>query len=156
MPTTGPNVRPGEKVPTLPAGADRNSRPGASQFALYWFQALDWGYATTSSALARQLYLPQCTDCGRFMKIFDLTRSKGLSLRGGRLSATSRQIVANDQRHPGSTVIDVTISQTAVRSVKPSGAVVERNKGVSGIRYRLWLTWTDNGWKVLDYKQAVA
>ncbi|SHH34584.1 hypothetical protein SAMN05443575_3763 [Jatrophihabitans endophyticus] len=154
VPTTGPNVRPGEKPPTESALAKTHTPPGATEFALFWFQALDWGYATTDSTLAKQLYTVACADCARFVTVFDELRSKRQHLVGGRITPVSRHLVANDQRHPGTTVVDVKIDTEAVASVDGHGKTVERAPAKKALRYRLWLAWAKGRWAVTDYKQV--
>ena len=40
--TTGPNVRPGERPPIMPAAAKQHTQEGALAFAGYFIKALDW------------------------------------------------------------------------------------------------------------------
>src|SRR5215475_14331441 len=76
--TTGPNIRPGEKPPTFPQSMEKDVPSAAGTFAVYWMKTIDWGYATVSSTLARTAFSPACTDCARFMKVFDDAHAKGV------------------------------------------------------------------------------
>jgi hypothetical protein len=154
--TTGPNVRPGEKPPVLPDLATRNSRAGAAEFARYWFAALDWGYATTDSTLAKTLYLPACTDCARFMKNFDNAKARSQHFSGGRAAVTNVAVARNDHRQRADTAIDVTIAVGALRTVDASGHVVSSAPQIDAITYRVWLRRVSSRWAVVDFKQAVA
>jgi hypothetical protein len=101
VPTTGPNVSPGEKPPTLAAIGKTNTPQGATQFARYWFAALDWGYATTSSTLARELYAASCTGCAGFAtNIIDSVGTQRRHYRGGRITVSGTEVVPTD-RHAG-------------------------------------------------------
>lgn len=134
--TTGPNVRPGEKPPVLPALAKTNTRAGAITFAVYWVQALDWGCATTDSTLARSLYSPVCTDCARFMKNFDDTRRAGEHFVGGRLRLISSTIAANDGRHDAQDAVDVTASAGALRTLDNKGGMVSSASAIAAAGFR--------------------
>jgi hypothetical protein len=155
VPTTGPNVSPGEKPPVLGALGKTNTPQGATLFARYWFAALDWGYATTSSALARELYLPSCSDCERFMKNFDEPRARQQHFRGGRSVVLGTLLVDDDNRHLGSTVVDVTIRVAALTTLDSFGNEVESAPAIGSLIYRLWLRWRTGKWAVIDFKQVV-
>jgi hypothetical protein len=153
--TTGPNVRPGEKPPVRPELATRNSRAGAAEFARYWFAALDWGYATTDSTLAKTLYLPACIDCARFIKIFDVARSKGEHFRGGRSAVIETLLASNDSRHPDATPVDVTIRVAALDTLRSDESVVVSAPAIPKLTSRIWLKWLGERWAVLDTKRVV-
>jgi hypothetical protein len=154
--TTGPNVRPGEKPPVRPELATRNSPAGAAEFARYWFAALDWGYATTDSTLAKSLFASSCTGCARFMRnILDYTRDHHRHFVGGRLAVVGVAVRTNDHHAHASAVLDVTVVQTALKVVDASGEVVGRAPAVDHGSFRTWLRWDGDQWVVADWKQAV-
>jgi hypothetical protein len=153
--TTGPNVRPGEKPPVLPDLATHNSRAGAAEFARFWFRALDWGYATTDSTLAKSLYLSACTDCARFMRnILDARARTGRHFKGGRIIVTEVAIAPNDHDARDAISVDVTANQAALKVLDGHGRVVESTAATSGARFRTWLTWQSDAWAIVDWKQA--
>ncbi|MEO9140368.1 MAG: DUF6318 family protein [Jatrophihabitans sp.] len=154
VPTTGPNVRPGEKPPVLTGLARDNSPPGAVDFTLFWFESVDWAYATTDSTLARQQFSKLCTGCERFMKnIIDESARKNEHFRGGRLSVTTRALAKNDGHNGSSAVVDTRVNQTKFKLVSAQGKTVDTSNGVSGARFRTWLAWLDGRWVVVDWKQ---
>jgi hypothetical protein len=153
--TTGPNVRPGEKPPTFPQSLQKNFPSAAGAFATYWMQTIDWGYATVDSSLARTAFSPVCTDCTRFMKIFDEARAKGVQFHGGRMAISKWMIEPNDHHNGATAVIDVTVSIGALRAIDRSGHVVESDPAQPRVTYRIWLKWTRATWTVVDTKQAV-
>lgn len=155
VPTSGPNVRPGEKPPVLTALGHKNSRAGAADFSLFWFQALDWGYATTNSALAKKLFLPQCSDCARLASAPDQAGRAAHHFSGGRLSVSTRRVVVDDFRHPGTTVLDVAVSAEPLKTLDSKNRIVSTEPGIGKIVYRLWLAWSANSWAVLDIKEAL-
>ncbi|MDT4908366.1 MAG: hypothetical protein QOI69_1607, partial [Pseudonocardiales bacterium] len=116
--TTGPNVRPGEKPPTPPPGIRVNRPVGSLGFATYWMEALDWGYATTDSTLARSLYASSCTGCTRFLhNAIDVIRQRNQHFRGGRISVTATDLVPTDGHSGATAIVDVTIQQTALKII---------------------------------------
>jgi hypothetical protein len=154
--TTGPNVRPGEKPPLLPAEGLENFPAGADVFARYWIEALDWGYATTDSTLAKSLYVSSCTNCSRFVSgEFDSVASKGEHYQGGRLSISASEAQKNDHHLGATSVTDVTVSQAKLAVVSSSGDIVEKTAATPSIRYRVWLRWSGD-WHVVDWKQVVS
>jgi hypothetical protein len=153
--TTGPNVRPGEKPPTFPQSLQKNLPSAAGAFAAYWMQTIDWGYATVDSSVARTAFSPLCTDCTRFMKIFDEARAKGVQFHGGRMAISKWMIEPNDHRNGATAVIDVTVSIGALQAIDRSGHVVESDPAHTHVLYRVWLRWTSTRWRVVDTKLGV-
>ncbi|WP_375491292.1 DUF6318 family protein [uncultured Jatrophihabitans sp.] len=154
VPTTGPNVRPGERPPTLPAVGHEDKPIGADFYARYWIETLDWGYATTSSALARTAFSPVCTGCARFVTTYDLTSKAGDHFVGGRSSITSSAIADNDKRNGAQYAVDITISVAPLKTVDAKGAAVSSAKPLT-ITFRNWLAWRGVGFTVVDFKQVV-
>jgi hypothetical protein len=125
------------------------------EFARYWFAALDWGYATTDSTLAKTLFLPQCKDCTRFMRNFDGPKAHHEHFSGGRSTITSNALIEGDTTHPGATVVDVTINVSALKTLDSKDHVISKAPPVHSFVSRLWLRWSDQKWAVLDSKQVV-
>jgi uncharacterized protein DUF6318 len=153
--TTGPNVRPGERPPTFPRSLNKNLPSAAGAFAQYWEQTIDWGYATVDSSLARTAFSPVCTDCTRFMKIFDEAHAKGVQFHGGRMAISKWMIEPNDHRNGATAVIDVTVSIGALQAIDRSGHIVESDPAHTHVLYRVWLRWTSTRWRVVDTKLGV-
>lgn len=122
---------------------------------MYWFQALDWGYATTDSTLAKTLYLPECSDCARFMINFDDARAKQEHFKGGRITVLSARIASGDKRHAGATPVDVTISSGALRTLTASSRTVDSSPPFPKLLYRVWVRWTGMYWRLVDMKEGV-
>lgn len=151
--TTGPNVRPGEKPPKLPAIAKKHSSVGAEEFARYWFHALDWAYATTDSTLARTLFSPSCAGCRRFVEeILDAPRTHHEHFIGGRISVESTRLVGADRS--SKRIVDVVVDQTRLKVVNSAGRVVQVTPPTSHALFRTWLSWRSGSWEVSEWKQA--
>jgi hypothetical protein len=133
-----------------------DTQAGAQSFAAYWFRALDWGYATTDSTLARSLYAPICTDCTRFMHNFDAPRRLGHHFRGGRLTVIGAKVTRNDGRHGADQAVDVVIDAQALVEMNGAGRIVGRSPAIHNLTYRVWASWTSGRWVVVDTKEVVA
>jgi hypothetical protein len=139
----------------LPPVGRTHTPDGARLFAEFWLEALDWGYATTDSTLARRLYSPACTDCARFMHNFDDTRRKGHYLMGGRSTITAAYLASNERRHGAEQAVDVTIRVAALIERDQAGHIVSRAVAIPSLTYRVWLAWQHDVWKVVDTKEVV-
>jgi len=153
--STGPNVRPGEKPPTVPAQAKTNTDLGAELYARYWMQALDWGYATTDSSLAKAAFFSTCAGCTKFMQQFDGTRAQARHFRGGRIQILGTSLQPNDHHNQATAVYDLTSSQEALQVLTGSGKVVDSAPAIPKDVSRIWLRWTNDSWTVADWKEVV-
>jgi predicted lipid-binding transport protein (Tim44 family) len=118
-------------------------------------QTIDWGYATVDSTLARTAFSPVCTDCTRFMKIFDNARAKGVHFRGGRMTISKWLLQPNDHHNGATAVVDTTVSISALQATDRAGKVVESDPAHAHVLYRVWLRWTGTRWTVVDTKLGV-
>ena len=91
MPTTGKNVRAGEKPPVEPVLATQHTLAGAAAFSKFFIQTIDWGYATTNGAYPRHYYTSACIGCSNQADGIDRTRAAGNYYVGGRLQVVSSQ-----------------------------------------------------------------
>ena len=133
----------------LPAGAEDDTPAAAVTFAEFWIDTLDWGYATTSSALARQWYAKSCSDCELFMKTFDNAKKLGYSFRGGRIYVLGGQVAENDKRFGAQFAVDVTLASSALTVVNRAGKVLERDPATAKITFRLWVERVSHRWAVV-------
>ncbi|WP_375479640.1 DUF6318 family protein [uncultured Jatrophihabitans sp.] len=150
VPTTGPNVRPGEKPPLLPGVGKRDSAAGAITFAQFWVETLDWGYATTSSTLSRAWFAPSCTDCALLMRNFDEPRAAGDHFVGGRLSLRSAQLAPTGGQFNASRAVDVSFTAAKARLVNASGETVSSSPATREVTFRLWLARSGSRWLVVQ------
>ena len=122
---------------------------------MFWFLALDWGYATTDSTLAKTLYSASCTDCERFMHNFDDTKSAAQRFQGGRLHIVETEVVAVHQPSNAEFAVDVTFDLDASKRIDPQGKILSAAGARRGLIYRVWLTWRDQGWSIVDFKRGI-
>lgn len=153
--TTGPNVRPGEKPPTLPAVGRTHTAAGARAVAVFYIQALDWGYATMDSTLAKSLYAKSCKGCARFvMSEFESEQHANQHYVGARSFVTGAQSVVNDHHNGANAVVDVTVSQAKGHLVASNHDVVRKVPAAHG-DFRGWLGWRGGRWVIVDWKVKV-
>jgi hypothetical protein len=146
--TTGPNVRPGEKPPTLPAAAKQHTPAGALAFAEYYFQAFDWGYATSDPFLVQEISGPKCTACQRYVNGLEtLTQSAGY-VRGGRVSLESAKLVTGSFRVKSDYVVELVNREQAVVLVKPGVTPTTAQAAVRDDTSLVFASWVAGRWQV--------
>jgi hypothetical protein len=153
--TTGPNVRPGEKPPTLPAVAKTNSNAGALAFAEYWERTIDWGYATVDSTLMRAAYSPGCKLCDQQAQIFDKATNNRVSFRGGREAIIGASLKKNDHHNGATAVVDITFDVQQLKVTDHTGKVVETDPATPHVTARIWVRWIAGKWLVVDDKKVI-
>jgi hypothetical protein len=147
--TTGPNVRPGEKPPTIPAAAGRHTSPGAIAFAIYYFEAFDWSIATNDVSLIGDISSTECASCARVLRFFAELRRSGDVLRGGRTVVTDAGIAAGRFNYRGEVVVRVHTTQSAEFRGQPdsrSARVADRTTSTSLV----FLNWRAGSWRVAE------
>lgn len=154
VPTTGPNVRPGEKPPKLDALGHQRSAPGVVEFATFWVRAIDWGYATTNPNILRGLFLPSCVVCENFLKNFSFTAAHHQHFEGGRVSILQAVLARSDTKN-GARAVDVTMKAAPLRIVTDAGVTVRRSRG-ERVTLRIWARWIRGNWRVAREAQVVS
>ena len=147
--TTGPNVAPGEKPPTLPEDATRHTPTGALQFAYYYYDAFDWSIATNDSYLISAISLPTCQACRRFINGLADLHSKGQVLRGGRVSISSASIVTGSFNFKSDYVVKMILdegSETLEQADGTSATVAAAAKTTSLV----FVSWLTSAWKIVE------
>ena len=147
--TTGPNVRPGERPPTMPATAKEHTQEGALAFAGYFIRALDWSFATTNPALLVPVSSPSCVACNSYISRLNTLRRAHGFLQGGRLKLISERVATGSFSIRSDYVIITRTSQEAVSlislSAKPSH-ISDATEDES----RLYIAWAPSGWTAVE------
>jgi hypothetical protein len=145
--TTGPNLRnAGEQPPRLPAGATKNSGAGATAFAQFFVQTIDWGFATTSANYMAHYFDPACDECQQQKSGLEATASQGWHFVGGRYTIRSAALTAGSQTN--ATVL-VTVAIAASKTVDRAGTVQSSTPADSDFGLRLSLVWQQSNWVVV-------
>jgi hypothetical protein len=146
---TGPNVRPGETPPEYPALARQHTPDGALAFAVYYFKAFDWGYATNDSSLVAAISAPRCDACASYVKGLRSLRKRQEDLLGGRITLRSSSVAPNTYRIEAEYVVDVAVDEqpvvlhgpTATHTVSPAA----RND-----HSLVFVAWRRTAWEVVE------
>jgi hypothetical protein len=148
--TTGPNVRPGEKPPMFPRAANRHSRFGAQVFALYYFKAFDWGYATNDPSLVQRISSTRCGACRSYVTGLQSVVQHGNVLLGGRISLRPRSSISpNHYRIEADYVVDVRLDEAPVLVATPS-ATRTAAPALVGDHSLVFVSWSGGRWRVVE------
>jgi hypothetical protein len=147
--TTGPGVTPGETPPTMPAIARQNSVLGASNFAAYFYRALDWSLATTDAYLLRSISSVDCESCQDYIATLDALRTQGGHVSGGRILITG-VAVAQGTLVPSDYVISVTVNQEPGSAIRPSQSPSSVAVGATGAVNSLYVLWVGDHWQARE------
>jgi hypothetical protein len=147
--TTGPNVRPGEKPPELPAAAKSHEEFSAARFAEYFFRAFDWSIATNDPTLLKHYSATTCKWCSHTIRDLDTLNTEHKVLLGGRVTIVQSGVILDDHRVKSERVALVEMKQGAETVVSSDGTrkSVAQASHPTGIVY---MSWQENHWVVLE------
>ena len=147
--TSGPNVRRGERPPTMPAAAKEHTQEGALAFAGYFIRALDWSIATTDPSLLVPISSPSCAACNSYIsRLNSLRRAHGY-LQGGRLKLISEKIAIGSFSIRSDYVIVTRTFQEAVLLISPRVKPSHISDATQD-ESRVYVMWARNGWIAVE------
>jgi hypothetical protein len=144
--TTGPGVKPGETPPTLNAYSLLHTMTGAQNFAVYYFKALDWSFATTDPYLLEQVSAPTCSACQKYIESISALDAAGGHLQGGRVQVSGFSMSVGNLV-PAEYVIDMTLIQDPGVAIRPSTNPSPVASGGAAIKVTLYLSWVSLHWQ---------
>ncbi len=148
VPTTGPNIKRGEKPPIMPLEATQHTADGAKAFAEFFVKTIDWGYAVTSGAYVRHFAAATCSDCTGQANFLDAQRRLGRHFVGSRFTIT-KSVIANGRGGPGvDTTVRVMFDITAFEEVSTSSKFIRGDGPHNGYSFIVNLHWETAGWVV--------
>ena len=147
--TTGPNVRPGEKPPTLDDAVATHDASGAREFAYYFFRALDWSIATNDAALVHPLVSSDCRRCAAAINNLDDLGRSHQKILGGRIRVEEASVVTGHFAFSADVVVKVSTYQSEERLVDQAGKVIHREPASSDVSL-LFASWLQGSWKVVE------
>jgi hypothetical protein len=149
--TTGPGVKPGETPPELDPLGTNDDEQGALDFAAYFIKALDWSIATNDPVLIRQVALPSCTTCSKYIAKLDAFDggTQGY-VSGGRISITSIAIARGTSSITADQIVELTLFQEPDVIHRPSVAPSTETPSPASVKTRIYLSWVENVWKVVE------
>jgi len=147
--TSGPNLRPGERPPAMPAAAKQHTQEGALAFAGYFIRALDWSIATTDPSLLVPISSPSCAACNSYIsRLNSLRRARGY-LQGGRLKLISEKIATGSFSIRSDYVIVTRTYQEAVLLISPRVKPSHISDAIQD-ESRVYVVWARNGWIAVE------
>lgn len=147
--SSGPNVRRGERPPTMPAAAKEHTQEGALAFAGYFIRALDWSIATTDPSLLVPISSPSCAACNSYIsRLNSLRRAHGY-LQGGRLKLISEKIAIGSFSIRSDYVIVTRTFQEAVLLISPRVKPSHISDATQD-ESRVYVMWARNGWIAVE------
>lgn len=149
VPTTGPNVNPGEVAPTEPTTARTRTSEGAIAFVGYYVHTLDWVYATSRPDLLSPFFGPGCSTCRNGQTFIEgLVRSG--QIHGGRITIKQVGLVKNDARLGAVFAISANIAVDSASVVSTSGATATSFPPTPDTTLTEWIGWDHGAWKILE------
>ena len=148
--TTGPNVRPGEKPPEFPDLARQHTANGALAFAIYYFKAFDWGYATNDPYLVAAISLPQCRACRIYVRSVRSLERSGRILRGGRITFNVASIFHGSVRLRADEVIDVSLNEEPVIIDSPAAPPSTAAARARNDHSLVFVSWVRGRWRIVE------
>jgi hypothetical protein len=148
--TSGPNVRPGERPPTMPAAAKQHTQEGALAFAGYFIRALDWSIATTDPTSLDAVSAPECQACRAYITELNRLQAEGGRIQGGRMTLRSASADFRPRDRPSE-------YQVAVKYVQDPDYVIRRSSlpspdGTASKTYSSFvlLRWITTKWQTVE------
>lgn len=116
-------------------------------FAAYYFDALDWSYATNDPYLIEKVAAPTCTACRRAADRISALSGEGRLVTGGRLSVRRIDMVFETFGIKADRVLEVTTFQSAVQVSagvgQPASSVPAQTS-----RHLFFASWRGGRWQV--------
>jgi hypothetical protein len=152
--TTGPNVRPGEEPPILPAIAHRRSDAGATAFGAYYFRALDWSIATNDATAVNLISDKACKACQRVSAAIGTLKGNHQTEVGGRIDVVAYGLAQGRFDVRSEHVVKVEYDEQAVRLTRSGAAEQTTLRAVRGASSYVFVSWMDGGWRIVEVEQA--
>ena len=153
VPTTGPNISPGEVAPTLPTIAEADSADAAQAFEGYYVRMIDWTYATSDPSILTPFYSDGCENCSNLQKNLNAQLQGGKTYRGSRFTIDRLALVDNDGRSGADFAISVEVSISALEILNAAGQVSD-SAPASRLTLTNWLDWNGSKWLIVDQGKA--
>ena len=146
--TSGPNVRPGERPPAMPAAAKQHTQEGALAFAGYYIRALDWSIATTDPQLLIPISDPACVACGSYVKEIRDVRIQGGYIRGGRIGLSEAEINKSVFKTGIDYIITINTVQEPDSIIRRSQSPLSQETSTERLKSNLLVAWRRGSWVV--------
>jgi len=147
--TGDPSAPPTEQpvaAPTLPPEATTNDSAGAEAFVRYWYDALNYAYASGNTGPVMEASSDDCAVCAELVAVVDEAYSSNGRLIGGEITLLDVASPVPDDR--GITLVSVLLDQEALNQVDEMGATVRSEPPSEGVSAGVVLErdGSDDGW----------
>ncbi|MFP5335298.1 MAG: DUF6318 family protein [Actinomycetes bacterium] len=122
--TQTPTVTSTEEIvpePTMPPEAREQTAEGAAAFVRYWFDLVNYGYATGDTEPLELLSHPDCATCKSIADQINGRYGKGGRFDDGVISVGSAEATVPDER--GAALVTVGYKQEALKELSRTGVV---------------------------------
>ncbi len=147
-PTASPSPTPAPaapaSAPVMPELAKQNTSEGAAAFVTYWFEAVNWAWASNDATGLRQLSAKECAYCSRVLDGLERRSSLNLVRSGG--GATVSDIKPRLPFQEDRIVLDLVYSERSGRSTLPDGTIYQEWSAVEPSTRQVILAWDEDGW----------
>jgi hypothetical protein len=147
---TGPNVRPGERPPVMPAAAKQHTQEGALAFAGYFIRALDWSIATIDTTSLDAVSAPECKACHSYIIELNRLRVEGGRIQGGRITLRSASSNPGRRDRPSDYQIAVSYVQDPDYVIRPSSLPSPDGTASKTYRSFVLVRWIATGWQTVE------
>jgi hypothetical protein len=135
-------------TPTAPAAASAHSLQGATAFAGYWFETLNFALATGNTGPLEAASSPNCTACGTALALVRGAYRDGGSLRGGAYAL--REARADNFWSLEKPSLHLVYDRSPRSALTPGGETRDVVAGVTFGTGQLLLERVDDRWRILD------
>jgi hypothetical protein len=148
--TTGPNVRPGEKPPTVPPQGYQHNELGALQIAGFYYKAFDWTIATNDDYLIREVSTPGCRACQLVYQALARLRAHHEVQLGGRIAVKAVRLETVRYAAKYDYAFRVTYSQSPVVIKSAQGSTRTTSAGEPRAASLVFVVWSVNRWRIAN------
>jgi len=149
LPTTGPNVRPGEIPPVRSVDSLKHDITGALYFAEYYAKAYDWAVATNDASPVAQISAANCDACNQFIASMSTLIKQQHTLIGARLTLISSLVQYKTYDIAADFVVQIKTRQNTAIERDAQGHQVSSHPGETDDSL-VFVVWTKAGWRVRE------
>lgn len=136
----------------VPTEAQAETPQAAAAFAEFFYEQVARGFQTQNPDLVRQISLPSCEACTRYVESIQVVRDRNLRVEGGDFNVTFAVSPADEQAERAR--VDVGWDFAPVTYYDSSGAVVDTGPAVNGVEETMELVRRDGSWMVESLVQV--
>jgi hypothetical protein len=134
--------------PSMPPPAQKNDEQGATTFASYWLEMIDYGYRTLDTTPLLGLAAPSCRACSEFVAQLERDKAAGFHYEGGRIHFRSAQPTGT---RPEKSTVTVLFDQDELKVLDRENKTMETVPANRTI-FVFDLSWSGGGWRASTIK----